>query len=94
MFEHTRKSGNREILSGEEFQYEVEFAVHYISRNPSYPTEKKIENKMKCNRIFFSWKALKTRKWKINIHLFFLFLYILLVDKFACVDRKRTGKKE
>lgn len=31
MFEHTAKLGNREIFSGEEYQYEVEFILLFIT---------------------------------------------------------------
>lgn len=44
-----------------------------MSRNPSYPAEEKIENKMKCNRDFFffleSFEAKKMETKYISLSL-------------------------
>lgn len=63
-----------------------------MSRNPSYPAEEKIENKMKCNRDFFFFLESFEDK-KVETKYVSLSLYIL-VGMFARVDRKRQKEKE
>lgn len=94
MFEHTSKSGNRELLPQEEYHCEVGFISLFITWAgiPATQLRKRLKIKWNVIEIFFFFLESFEDK-KVETKYVSLSLYIL-VGMFARVDRKRQKEKE